>query len=295
MLWAEGEPTMLYGPDGVGKTTVTQQLILCRIGIADPRLLDQPVLVSDHKVLYLALDRPRQAARSMRRMVSEADCDVLAGRLVVWQGFPPFDAVRDSESLARFALERDARTVFVDSVKDLAPNLSDEEAASALHRAWQLCVDEGIEVFALHHPRNAQVGNKRPKALADVYGNRWLYAGCGSAILLWGDAGDPVVELEHLKQPSDVVGPLKLLHDNVTGRTTVMDASDVVALVAANGGCATAADIANHCSPGPSPTRSRRRGASSTQGYAGGGSSGWSRRARGVVRRFAIDCPGKSQ
>jgi AAA domain len=244
VLWAEGEPTMLYGPDGVGKTTIAQQLVLARVGVNSRQLLGLPVAPARDKVLYLALDRPKQAARSMRRMVAEADRLILAEGLHVWRGSLPIDVINNPDGLAAFALDREADTVVIDSVKDLAPNLSDESVGMALHQAWQACVEAGVEVLALHHPRKAQADNKKPKTLADVYGSRWLTAGCGSVLLVWGDAGDPVVSLEHLKQPADAVGPLKLLHDNRAGTTTLIDALDVVQIIATRPDAASVKDIA---------------------------------------------------
>jgi replicative DNA helicase len=225
VIWAEGEPTVIYAPDGVGKTTIAQQLMLRRIGIGQPELLGLPVaaIPDGKKILYLALDRPRQASRSLRRMVSEDDRGMLFERLAVWRGSVPFDIVRNPGSLAAFALERNAGAVVIDSVKDIAANLSDEETGMAIHRAWQLCIEAEVEVLALHHPRKAQPGNKRPTALSDVYGSRWITAGCGSVILVWGEAGDPVVEFVHLKQPADTVGPFKLLHNNQAGAVEVTD------------------------------------------------------------------------
>jgi hypothetical protein len=244
VLWPAGEPTMLYGPDGVGKTTVGQQLMLRRIGVGGTELFSQPVAPAAAKVLYLAMDRPKQAARSLRRMVSPEDREVLRERLVVWRGALPISIVDDPGALARFVADQGAGTVFIDSLKDLVPKLSDEDTGSAIHRAWQACVESGQEVFALHHPRKAQADNKKPRTLADVYGSRWITAACGSVLLLWGDAGDPIVALEHLKQPGDVVGPFKLLHDNRAGTTSVVDSGDVVALVAAQDGPTTVSAIA---------------------------------------------------
>jgi replicative DNA helicase len=225
VLWPEGEPVMLYGPDGVGKTTIAQQLILRRIGIGESQLLGLPVAPIDEgrKMLYLALDRPRQASRSIRRMVTDSDFQELRDRLAVWRGSVPFDITHDPHSLAEFALERNAASVVIDSLKDLAPSLSDEDTGMAIHRAWQLCVEAGVEVLSLHHSRKAQANNKRPTTLADVYGSRWITAGCGSIILIWGDAGDAVVDLSHLKQPADVVGPFKLLPDNRSGTVALTD------------------------------------------------------------------------
>ena len=244
VLWPEGEPALLYAPDGVGKTTVAQQLVCRMIGIGPPELFGFPVKPAD-KVLYLALDRPRQAARSMRRMVSEQHCQKLEERLTVWQGSPPIDVVANPGSLAALAQECGAQRIVTDSLKDLAPKLSDEDTGAAMHRAWQQCVEQGIDVLTLHHPRKAQGDNKRPKTLADVYGSRWFTASCGSVILLWGEAGDPVVQLEHLKQPGDIVGPLTLLHDNHAGTTIVIDGVDVVERVRAAGGDTTPREFAS--------------------------------------------------
>jgi replicative DNA helicase len=223
VLWPEGEPFMLYGPDGVGKTTIAQQLMLRRIGIGEPELLGYPVTVTESKLLYLALDRPKQAMRSGRRMLSDEHREALAERLVVWDRSIPFDVVRQPEMLVTFARELGAGTVVIDSLKDFAAKLSDEDTGMAVSRAWQQCVEAGVEVLSLHHPRKAQGDNKKPRALADVYGSRWLSASCGSVLLVWGDAGDPVVDLEHLKQPADVVGPFKALHDNRAGTTTISE------------------------------------------------------------------------
>jgi hypothetical protein len=232
VLWPEGEPVLLYGPDGVGKGTTTHQLILRRIGIGGTRFLGLTVKPTSSRVLYLAMDRPQQAARSLSRMVTNAHRDALRKHLVVWQGTVPFDVVRHPESLAAFTRDRGADTLVIDALKDLAPKLSDEETGMAIHRAWQFCNEAGIEVLTNHHPRKATAENKKPRTLADVYGSRWITAGCGSVILLWGDAGDPIVELEHLKQPSEIVGPLTLQHDGYQGVTTVLDAADVVQVVA---------------------------------------------------------------
>ena len=232
VLWAAGEPLLLYGPDGVGKTTIVQQIALARCGILPADMLGYPVAVKTTGcVLYLALDRPRQIARSIRRMVSEEHRPLLSERLRVWSGSLPFDVVAAPHALAAFGLERKAHTIIIDGVKDLARSLSDEDTGMALHRAWQLCIEADIEVAGLHHPRKAQEKNRKPNTLADVYGSRWITAGCGSIILVWGDAGDPVVDLSHLKQPAEVVGPLKLLHDNVLGTTTVAEKIDPAAIV----------------------------------------------------------------
>jgi replicative DNA helicase len=218
VLWAEGEPLMVYAPQGVGKTTIAQQLALARIGLRD-QLLDLPVAADDRRVLYLACDRPNQARRSLRRMVTEADRARLAEQLVVWTGPLPFDVVREPRRLAAFALEREAGTLIIDSLKDIAVGLADDAVGSAVNIAIQHVISAGIEVCDLHHPRKSNAANPKPKALDDVYGSTWLTAGHGSIVLLWGKAGDLVVEFEHKKHPADEVSPFKVAHDHATGRS----------------------------------------------------------------------------
>ena len=71
-LWTAGEGLMIVAPEGVGKTTVAQQVVLARIGLRDS-LLGRHVVADDRPVLYLALDRPRQIKRSLERMVDDVD------------------------------------------------------------------------------------------------------------------------------------------------------------------------------------------------------------------------------
>ena len=118
-----------------------------------------------------------------------------------------------------------ADSVFIDSLKDVAVGLADDEVGACLNSAMQHAVAEGIEVAAAHHQRKGQAGS-RPRTLEDVYGSTWITAGAGSVVLLWGSVGDVLVEAVHLKQPAAEVGPLRIDHDHNTGTTTV-DPGDV--------------------------------------------------------------------
>lgn len=226
ILWAEGEGTLIAGPEGVGKTTLAQQLVLGLCGYRRD-LLGLPVKPLDGPVLYLALDRPRQIARSMARMVKDGqNYDGLAERLMVWQGPLPFDLIEDPRKLVDWAMTEFPAVpaaIVVDSYKDLASDLSAEATGWAINHAMQECLAEKIEWIGLHHQRKAQDKNRKPNALADVYGSRWLTAGTGSVVALWGEAGDATVEVRHLKQPAGKIGPLAVAHDHACGNTTVLD------------------------------------------------------------------------
>jgi replicative DNA helicase len=198
----------------------------------------------ERPVLYLALDRPAQAARSLARMVAEDDRERLRERLLVWRGPLPFNVTETPRALADFAARHAAGTVIVDSLKDLAFDLVKDEAGSRVNAAIQELVARGIEVAVLHHQRKGQQGAPAPKKLADVYGSRWLIAGMGSVFMLWGEAGDLVVELRHLKQPDEALGPWKLLHDHKNGTTSILEQVDLLALVNAAAAAGLTAEAA---------------------------------------------------
>jgi replicative DNA helicase len=257
LLWAAGEPFMIFAPEGTGKTTLAGQLALKRAGLRHPDLIGLPVTPDDRPVLYLALDRPAQVARSFRRMVGEDDRDALEERLLIHRGPLPFDVTAKPDRLAAWAAEADCGTVMVDSLKDLAPDIAKDETGSRLNIAFQHVVAAGIELGVLHHPRKGQAENKRPNTIDDVYGSRWLSAGMGSVVVLWGSPGDPIVDFRHLKTPADEYGPHAVIHDHDKGETTLHQPADLWQLVhdsAARGGV-TATEAARHLFGAPEPNR----------------------------------------
>jgi replicative DNA helicase len=258
VLWAEKEPLMIYAPQGTGKSTLAQQLILARVGIGDGRVLDLPVQPDRQRVLLIAGDRPNQIRRSFRRMVTEADRPRLAERLVVWPGPLPFDVVADPPALARFAVGYGAGTVVIGSLKDIALGLSEDVTGAAANLALQHLIAHGIEVLDLHHVRKTTAQKPgKPTSIDEVYGSTWLTTGHGSVVLLWGKPGDLVVELSHMKHPAGEVSRFDVLHDHRTGRSRRFESVSLLELVRAEPDGMTVRDAASILFTASDPNRNQ--------------------------------------
>lgn len=230
VLWAKGEALIITGPQGTGKTTLAMQVVRARLGL-QTHVLGLPVQMEMRRILYLAMDRPAQMQRAGNRLFGDDDPEYLNKNLVIWKGPPPSDMAKNPAMLLRMCQKAGAGTVVVDSLKDAAIGLSNDEVGSGYNRCRQMAIVEGIEVMELHHPVKHAANGGEPNRLEDVYGSTWITSGSGSVISLYGDAGDPVVSFRHLKQPMNEVGPFKVTHDHDRGVSAVVHTVDVFELV----------------------------------------------------------------
>jgi replicative DNA helicase len=229
---ASGEATLIIGPDGVGKTTLVQRYMLARAGVGS-KLLGMHVQPADRKILYVSADRPKQAARSLFRMVADLDrghAGKLKEAVLVWRGPLPFDIVREPATLTEWAQAFDVDEVVLDSLGFVVRKLADDETGSAVAQAFSTAAAKGLDIVALGHPRKPpSEGGEKPTKIADVYGSRWITAACGSILSLWGAPGDPVVELRQLKSPRGDVGPFPVEIDHERGTVERIAGTDILA------------------------------------------------------------------
>lgn len=229
--WSPGEAFGIAGPDGVGKTTLVQRIILALAGVG-PTVLGLNVEPADGRVIYVAADRPKQAQRSLWRMLPEIDRrghGKLKEAVLVWSGPLPFDLAKAAPTaLPEWAGGFGASHVILDSLAFVATRLTEDETGSALAQCFMATSVAGIELCWLGHPRKASGENKKPNKLEDVYGSRWITAASGSVLSLWALPGDPVVEVKQLKSPAGEVGPFLMQIDHDAGAVSIAEGTDLL-------------------------------------------------------------------
>lgn len=238
LLWAEGGGLMIPSDQGLGKSLTAQQIVASRLGVGPGELLGQSIhrLGSEKIVVYLALDRPRQIARSMARLFrSEVERSVARERLRIWTKPIPIDILGDTYAFADWVQETFGTNVgdlVIDSVKDLTPaNLSHGEVGQSLDMAWKECRARGMNTLILHHER--KTGNEESRAnrmpsLDHIYGSVWLTSGMDSILHIQGKQGENLVRYTHLKAIVDMLDPIDAVHDQENGRTDVLTLANSV-------------------------------------------------------------------
>lgn len=221
ILWALLQAVLIVSADGLGKTSVAQQLCLHLLGVRPPSFLGFEVkpLPEDQIIVYLAMDRPEQARQSMLRMVSPTDKEELDRRCHLWQGPMPISVAQPGAMADWLQAEfgEHVGAVVVDTYKDFGLALSDDAVGIAINSAMQEVIARGIQWLGLTHPTK---DGRSLRTLEDVYGSRHLFSGCGSVLGLRGAvSGTTNVELAQLKTPIESVFPLRLVHDHATGTT----------------------------------------------------------------------------
>lgn len=251
--WAPGEPLMLFGGNGVYKSTLSHLLVFARLGLIGPdgcpradheevtaesapelwgRVLGMPVRPVDGNVFYLAGDRPKQIKRAMRRLRREWMREVLHDRLIVHEGPLPFEITDSKDALADLVEQHKGADVVLDSLKDYCGKPSDDETANGYNRARQECVARGVQWVEDHHNRKQAQGQPKTNGIEDVYGSRWLSAGAGSILVLSTDEeGSATVQVRQLKSPAEFIKPLIVTVDKRAGTMSAGVRPDPVTFV----------------------------------------------------------------
>ncbi|MEV6727646.1 DnaB-like helicase N-terminal domain-containing protein [Streptomyces sp. NPDC051364] len=297
--WASGESLMIVGAPGVGKTTLAHQLIFARLGLADS-VLDMPV-APGKRVLYLAMDRPKQIAHAMARRIGPEHESRMRDGLAVWQGPLPATLDKEPDLLADLAAAHQADTIVIDSLKDAMSTLVDDALAVAYNNARQRAIRNGVEVMELHHQRKGSEGMPRAQrpSLDRVYGSTWLTSGAGTVLFVSGEAGDLAVTIHQVKCSTGEIGPLQVIHDHERGTSQVDPALDPAEMLRKRPDGLTVRELAviqsGENNPDRAATEKARRIldrlvknglAAKAEGAAGGNGGGQQARYRTSVRHI---------
>jgi replicative DNA helicase len=164
----------------------------------------------------------------------------------------------DPEIFYEAAVEVGAQLVILDSIKDLVSEVSLDRSGQAYTDAAQICVANGVEVIALHHPRKATADGRTRLDLDSVYGSAWITAGAGSVIALNGAPGAGIAKLQQLKMPSEEVGPFDIDFDYDLGTVTTIGRRDLGQWIYTQG-TATTAEAVRYLVGKDDPTDAEKR------------------------------------
>lgn len=212
ILWASGEALIICADIGCGKTTLAG--LLSRALLKGGDVLGHPVqsLRDNPRILYLALDRPKQIGRSLDRQFTLELRGELGDRFTFLPGPLPIDASENPRALVQIADLYQADIVIVDSLKDIALGLAEDRAAANYNRARGLLLSSGRELIELHHLTKK----------GDLFGAKWLDAGVGSALRISGKPGCATSTVTQLKPVAHLVPPVKIAHDRDHGEMAVI-------------------------------------------------------------------------
>jgi hypothetical protein len=223
---AEGQSTLIVGPDGTGKTTICEHYSKARIGLEGwaGDLLGDPVklLPEDQNVLYLAADRPIQVMQGFGRGVNESHREMLHDRLRIWPGLPPMDLTTSAgQSWLLAMIEKfNIGLLIIDSRKDVG-NVMDPREVNRLNQLLKRLDADGVEVVIPHHPIQSAESPKHPPRITDVMGYREVYSGTGSVLMLKGKAGEGQAVLHQVKPIMEKHDKVHIAFDYSTGRANL--------------------------------------------------------------------------
>jgi KaiC/GvpD/RAD55 family RecA-like ATPase len=194
---------VVSGKPGVGKTQFTMQALI-HIALGKPMLgwkIDAP-----RKVAFLSMEMGSAEIKifqdEMDSILSEEEKNLLQQNfLIVPIGQSLlFDQSADRKKIEQFLETYRPEVAAFDSLSKTTLNSLDEVSTKAvMDFADNIRMNHDCSVIFIHHDRKAQIGNRRPKSLEDVYGSFYITATATTVIGMWYNEKSYEIEINYLK------------------------------------------------------------------------------------------------
>lgn len=194
---------ILTGKPGVGKTQMMLQ-ILIHIALGKPFLNWQ--IANPRKVAFLSME---MGQAEIKIFMDEMDSILTPEeRVLLHENFYivpvgqtiMFDMPADQKKIEQFLDTYHPEVMGVDSLSQSTLSSLEEAATKkVMDFADRIRMNYDCSVAFIHHDRKAQIGNKRPKNLEDVYGTFYITAKATTVIGLWQSDRTYEIEVNYLK------------------------------------------------------------------------------------------------
>ena len=194
---------VVSGKPGVGKTQLTIQALL-HIALGKPFLgwkIGEP-----RKVAFVSMEMGQAEVKvfmeEMDSILSQEDRALLHDNfLIVPIGQTlMFDSTADQKKIESFLETYKPEVAGFDSLsKTTLASLDEAAVKKVMDFADKIRMNHDCSVVFIHHDRKAQIGNKRPKNLEDIYGSFYITATATTVLGMWQSDRTFEIELNYLK------------------------------------------------------------------------------------------------
>jgi len=193
----------LFGPAGVGKSLLSMQFCI-QAGLGGPFVqwrVNRPI-----RTVFISMEMTYEEVKSglekMSSSLTEAEHDRLEENFIVVPAGVPIhmDAPTGQETIYRILQKYRPDGIIFDSLR-MAVSKTDNDYTGIMFDFIQKVVRDEFGAFAwfIHHPRKGQPGNKKPRALDDIYGDVYIVNNSSTVMGLWKSSGTNVLSMSFLK------------------------------------------------------------------------------------------------
>lgn len=229
---------IMTGLPGVGKTQLSLRFV---INLALGRDFLGFKITRPHKIIFFSLE---MGLADLKYFLSIMAPDLTAEDLTILQQNLKFIPYGEALYLDKEPVQKKVEVLIKDFKPDgviydsMGSTTADELSSETVVKAitdWDARIRKNYNVFSwfIHHQRKAQVQNKKPKTLSDLYGNQYIAARATSVYCLWAEGGSLELlclkkRLARMDEPIGIerTGTLNFIRGNLDLNFDALDYSD---------------------------------------------------------------------